>query len=412
MHTSSSFLLSLMKPSLFDERTFPPPIIDYNDLGFSLEDVAIDVISIGSLTRADYLKAQATTWASHVSIRHFWGITEIDDFDNECVSMTPEEQSTHVQTCKSMQTNDPFINSFVSKYYGLSEGERSRIDDKGWICAQRRIGRAFEWIQSQYHGSVDPPNFLIVVDDDTFLDVTKLQMYLQREQESIESRPMGRAGCIFKENDSSIPWSIPYGGFGTYLNREAILQLIRPVSCDTGNKKTNERVCENIERSRLGESGVYKDGMSVLEMFSEFSKLKEYCMHSDWLIGYMIKFYLDDEFDSFENKNYELLGMKNYPFCGNFTVPTGSVRRCNNKSTACHNQKPKDMESIIMSSFVKSPSSYKALPVLATTSEEESLKMIKEKKDQDKETHETIALPNVLLIGAQKSGTSAVSDII
>lgn len=56
----------------------------------------VDVVSIASQTRLSYPKAQIDTWAEHVSIRHLWGFTESEDYDEDCSSMTKEELQKHV----------------------------------------------------------------------------------------------------------------------------------------------------------------------------------------------------------------------------------------------------------------------------------------------------------------------------
>jgi hypothetical protein len=110
-----------------------------------------DIVSLGSVTRMDYLTAQIETWASHRSVRHFWGFSELQDFDQECASWSEGRRASAVEHCKASGFKDSKISSFASEYYGLSEGYRIRSDDPGWICAQRRVMCSIGLILSIQH---------------------------------------------------------------------------------------------------------------------------------------------------------------------------------------------------------------------------------------------------------------------
>ena len=163
-----------------------------------------DIVSLGSVTRMDYLTAQIETWASHRGVRHYWGFSELQDFDPECSAMSEEARSAAVDTCKATQAfKDPKMKSFSEEFYGLSEGNRVRSDDAGWICAQRRVGRALGWLHSQYSGGkTDIPDYLMVVDDDTYVDLVDVMNYLKQEDDRTENAAaFARAGCVFQENE-------------------------------------------------------------------------------------------------------------------------------------------------------------------------------------------------------------------
>ena len=63
--------------------------------------LSIDVVSIGSLTRMDYLTSQIETWASHRSIRYYWGFSELQDYDPECSAMSDDARAALVETCST-----------------------------------------------------------------------------------------------------------------------------------------------------------------------------------------------------------------------------------------------------------------------------------------------------------------------
>ena len=163
-----------------------------------------DIVSLGSVTRMDYLTAQIKTWASHRSVRHYWGFSELQDYDPECSAMSEEARSAAVKTCMATDAfRDPMIKGFLQNYYGLSEGNRVRSGDAGWVCAQRRAGRALGWLHSQYsEEKIDIPEFLLVVDDDTYIDLVDVMSYLKQEAKKTDlTRAFARAGCVFQKND-------------------------------------------------------------------------------------------------------------------------------------------------------------------------------------------------------------------
>ena len=183
--------------SLLEE---PPSFVSHAESS----GLTTDIVSIGSVTRMDYLTAQIETWASHRGVRHYWGFSELQDFDPECSAMSEEARSAVVDMCKATEAfKDPKIKSFSEEFYGLSEGNRVRSGDAGWVCAQRRVGRALGWLHSQYSGGkTDVPDYLMVVDDDTYVDLVDVMSYLEQEADKTEhAAAFARAGCVFQENE-------------------------------------------------------------------------------------------------------------------------------------------------------------------------------------------------------------------
>jgi hypothetical protein len=104
--------------------------------------------------------------------------------------------------------------------------------------------------------------------------------------------------------------------------------------------------------------------MSIFELFYKYSALKDFCMHSDWLLGYVLKYYLPNSSQNDEQR--ALVGLESYPSCGNITK-SGEIRPCVEHSDTCHNQEPRHMEMLALHSFAKSPESYKAAPKMQLT---------------------------------------------
>jgi hypothetical protein len=66
----------------------PPSFSSLRDAGSSPPGASMDVISLGSIRRLDYLTGQILTWASHRMVRHFWGLSELQDYDPQCGGMS------------------------------------------------------------------------------------------------------------------------------------------------------------------------------------------------------------------------------------------------------------------------------------------------------------------------------------
>lgn len=98
------------------------------------------------------------------------------DYDINCAFYSDENLNSvesHVQMCRTTPPYlDEQINSFVKQAYtgvGDSDGNYLFRKDIGWLCAQRRVGRALGWLSHQYSSHAALPDVLLLVDDDTFV---------------------------------------------------------------------------------------------------------------------------------------------------------------------------------------------------------------------------------------------------
>ncbi len=211
--------------SRLDELKYREPTVNYHrrsDSSSVRRGTVLDVLSIGSMTRIEYvstttsthsrtiyiihpfafnkqsfqLTAQVNTWASHVDVRNFWGFTERDDYDPNCAIAMGDRSAlaSFVKTCrsptlwhhradaggeggggqgtKSDRMFDRMFKNFERlrvKTYGLSSWNDTNGHNSGWYCAQRRHGRALGWLRAAYQNSTTMPDFLLIVDDDTSL---------------------------------------------------------------------------------------------------------------------------------------------------------------------------------------------------------------------------------------------------
>ena len=134
----------------------------------------VDIISYG---RLDYLKGQFSTWASHDMVRNFWGLTESQDYNPTCLEADMKKK---IGQCQTTNYGGMFSN------FPNAEGS----NDAGFICAQRRVGRVFGWLHSVYsEGNL--PDYLLLVEDDTYVNLDNVKVDLQNEGE------LALAGCMY-----------------------------------------------------------------------------------------------------------------------------------------------------------------------------------------------------------------------
>ena len=304
--------------------------------------------------------AQANSWASHVHVRHFWGINEEQDYDPQCDQMDKNALQSYIQSCRDdMGWKNINLEKFRRKNYGLN-GSALR-DNAGWICAQRRPGHGLGWLMEMYRDAKNIPDVLIITDDDTsvvrcilhFLvidlfacvpaelgfhlivttftalqNIEKLMLSMQQHSKFVEGRPFVGAGCSYNKN---IGFDFAYGGYGTFLNRAAIHQLTLPIYCDDvplqldGNL-FNKLSCSELQKNTIGELDVFRNGDSALDLFYKYSATRHFCLQSDWALGYMLTHYLHESLQQLEPRRCKRTA-------------------CDVDSITCHNHGPAEMKS-------------------------------------------------------------------
>lgn len=103
----------------------------------------------------------------------------------------------------------------------------------------------------------------------------------------------------------------------------------------------------------MGESPLFKEGMTIFELFYKHSALSNFCMHSDWVLSYVIEHYLAK---SKSANNFNLAAIESYPFCGNHTLKE-TVIPCTANSVSCRNLSPPEMETLHLQSLGYQPES-------------------------------------------------------
>jgi hypothetical protein len=146
-------------------------------------------------------------------VRNYYGFSELQDYDVECGNGGGSKltRANNAETCKrrsrdSGKYRNEKMNRFFGEFYGITEGDRVRSTDAGWVCAQRRVGRALGYLNVRYGGgaadaaeTIHIPDYLIVVDDDSYVDLVDVVTYLEKRQVHHQDATV-MAGCLFPEN--------------------------------------------------------------------------------------------------------------------------------------------------------------------------------------------------------------------
>ena len=127
--------------------------------------LVIDILSIGSQRRPELLATQRATFGSHVSVRHFFNATEVDDDDPSCDSrLTPEDTFKISSFCKKRDRSAPVLRRFLKNAFATANWLRKKASPVGWMCAQRRplhgLYKVFQHYRNQQQRL---PDYLIVI---------------------------------------------------------------------------------------------------------------------------------------------------------------------------------------------------------------------------------------------------------
>ena len=228
----------------------------------ALRRLSLDVISIGSISRLDYVTTQADTFGSHPLIRAFHPVTESDVMNETCGgNMTTDDFNNIVLLCKQNYTVlEPRWSRFVRQYFAPKKLLSTKKNPMGWLCAQTRPAMALYHALINYNGVF--PDYLVIIDDDSYLNVELLYEHLRSRHESDRKRPTMLAGCLFSLKEGI---EFPHGGFGVVLNSAFLKSLA------TQRVKSGLTMLEWVHR------------LVTAQPFSEYREWdRGYCLHSDW----------------------------------------------------------------------------------------------------------------------------------
>lgn len=300
----------------------------------------IDIISVGSETRPEYQKMQKATFGSHPSVRHFFAITEKDDVDQDCHDRLTMIDVLQISGfCgglrRDIEHKHRLLFDFKNKFANPDWLQRTTKNPAGWMCAQKRpmagFGKALETYRKytnhtqQQQQQLDLPDFLVIMDDDTWYNmeyVMKGLKELQKEPSVLNGRVGASfvvAGCLIRSKLKRFKWSFPFGGWGTIFSRGALEAMMQPLHCGDiisanntamnmepyveSNNSTSDYsslFCPKLAKNRVGELKTYRDGMSLVDLMYNYVMREPYldhanwdvgfCMHSDWVWGCKCRF--------------------------------------------------------------------------------------------------------------------------
>ena len=328
---SSSFITSSI--DLSDLSTLPP--FNQSDQRSTAETqtvspstgVVIDFVSIGSVTQSDLQLAQKETFGQ--GVRHFYAATEADDVEQDCHKrLTWHQVRQVISHCHYKLQSYPLLMKLGTLYIYFRIFKVKK-NPSGWICAQKRPLNALHNAVHKYYSHSNEtlsnrdqinqqlPDYLIIGDDDTWINIDALKSSLPKMYPPNEPRAV--AGCLIRFEPRYDHFTTPFGGFGLALTRSTLYNLLRPIDCsfsDTNHADPpvesrppfskgsdfEALVCWRLEQNLIGEQVVYRQGMSLLDMMYEYSVAAPYlqveqwgnrsfCLHSDWVWGYLINFY-------------------------------------------------------------------------------------------------------------------------
>ena len=357
-------------------------------------NVTIDAASIGSANASAMTQAQLETWGRQV--RYFFGATESDDVDRNCMDnmISIEMVFNVISVCRESKLSRSELAILPRQFFATQKWIGSKANPMGWLCAQQRfpsmigkIGRFYQRElakakQAGFKSQGVLPDFLLIQDDDTYFNMNMLHRDVFSQVNP--TTPFASTGCLVHYPILMLNFSFPYGGYGTILSQGAILRMIRPIYCNgttaeesshpkSNNKKigwwdySNDPVfvnnaCMRLEKNSFGEQSAFRNGMSVSDLmrahaadnpYRDYQKWKSttagYCYHSDWILGYYINYYNLGSPPNDEPK--EILPYfnmdKSLGYIYGTKKPTGNCRyeseNCPTTAHVCHRQNPETM---------------------------------------------------------------------
>lgn len=302
----------------------------------------VDVISIG--TKTDNLKksfAQNKTWGTHQSVRNFWISDETDDENYEDCVKANKKYGKRSYYCRRRTEEMSPLEKYLRVNFARRKWLAKKKNPTGWLCAQKRPLLALAKAARTYQRAIKEnsrlkeeevlPDYLILVDDDTFVNIELIQtsIWLHQQQEE----PLVSAGCMIRSPRHMINWTFPFGGYGTFFNRVALQRMmLQPINCSSNNGRKNNtgsyenddrendnnnfmtNICEiSLKENLLKERKYFKNGLTIIELFEKYligesysdnvTQQDRFCLHSDYSIGYLANFYFLSKHYDVENES-------------------------------------------------------------------------------------------------------------
>ncbi|KAL7579667.1 hypothetical protein ACA910_021817 [Epithemia clementina (nom. ined.)] len=313
----------------------------------------IDILSIGSSrpSRQPLQAAQEETFGSHRAVRYFYRGTEQDDWHKCHLRLTPPNVERVSVFCRNRDTKQAYpILYRMAPHFVSSKYLMKKANPAGWLCAQKRPFDAFLRMIGKYHyrKSLQQfrrardeqqqqeqmlPDYLLVLDDDTWINLEHLIRFLPRRYPAERAHVV--AGCLIVAK--TFDFTLPFGGYGIIFTRPALENLLQPLYCgasrtfdhqDTTTTTTTttndidvlappqqtkyiqdetefERLaCWRLQQNGIGERDLFRDGMSIADLMHTYATAQNFvqikawnetspgfCLHSDWAWAYFVNYY-------------------------------------------------------------------------------------------------------------------------
>ena len=182
--------------------------------------LTIDILSIGSNTRQEFLHAQRHSFGSHKAIRHFFDATEVDDIDPNCsTSLSMDDVKAISKFCsnKKWKTHQ-FLMQNQRNAYASAVWLSKKVNPAGWMCAQTRPSFGFGKVVDFYRTHPELPDYLIIMDDDTYYNIDHFEAFMTMNIKD-PSVAYAIAGCMVRSRVREVNFTFPFGGYGIIFSR-------------------------------------------------------------------------------------------------------------------------------------------------------------------------------------------------
>lgn len=284
---------------------------------------SIDILIVGSKNNTSQAKAQRDTWASHEAVRHFFLSTEYDDTNPRCTGnedWTNDDLVKYIRPCRTghfwhmANARNP-ITDFVKNGYTRFKWLKERSNPKGWLCAQKRFVTSFTTLVQMYAETKSLPDYLIVADDDTYVNIDHIVKMMISDPEELEAKgenqelsmfptsntPIVLAGCKIRAPNHKLTWLSPFGGYGVFFSKGSLKRLIQPLYCNDDASEFERGSCNKLLykennsyplNATIAEERFFEIGDSLNQVFYKYTReIEHFCLHSDWFLGYIANFY-------------------------------------------------------------------------------------------------------------------------
>jgi Glycosyltransferase 61 len=297
----STYLLSSGKITSRDGKGNKQPLgTDFSKTNSASINPIIDIIAIGSLSRSILLDTQQQTFGSHRYVRNLYPITELNDTETKCVpDLSANQMQDVIKFCSNgnMKGQSDMSKQFRTDLF------RPVSNSTEWLCAQKRTIDGLHIALEKYKNGITPiPDYLILIKDDTYLNIDSLVETFQESYPPNENHII--AGCTYLR-PKKVHFVIPIGGVGSVLTRATIEMIMKPIHCQGVGHYMDPYTrwaCWRLKYNHVGEWQFFKDGMSIGDLMYAYTsgllytKVVEwkdtgFCFHSDHALAYFFNFY-------------------------------------------------------------------------------------------------------------------------